>query len=139
MKFQITSNYAIRVVLYLARRHGQVCSSREMAEQLCMTYSYMIKVTAKLREAGFIESVQGPFGGYRLAMRPSEITLYDIITAIEGKIQVNRCLEGDQNCSWLNVDEQVHGTVSQTFESLQNLVVNFLKSQRISKLSKMEL
>lgn len=139
MKFQITSNYAIRVVLYLARHHGQVCSSREMAERLCMTYSYMIKVTAKLKETGFIESVQGPFGGYRLAMSPSEITLYDIITAIEGKIQVNRCLEDNHNCSWLNVDEQVHCTVSQAFESLQNLMVNFLKSQVISKLSKMEI
>ncbi|RFZ79607.1 Rrf2 family transcriptional regulator [Lacrimispora amygdalina] len=138
MKFQITTDYAIRVVLYLAQHPGQVCGSREMAEKLCMTYSYMIKVTAKLKAAGFIESVQGPFGGYRLAISPFDITLYDIILAIEGKIQINRCLEDDHYCSRYNIDEQNHCPVHQSFQTLQNQMIEFLKSQRISKLSGMD-
>lgn len=138
MKFQITSDYAIRVVIYLAQHTGRVCGSREMGEKLYISYSYMIKVTAKLKAAGFIESVQGPFGGYRLAISPLDINLYDIIEAIEGKIQINRCLEDDPYCSRFNIDEQSHCPVHQSFQTLQNQIIGFLKSQRISKLSGME-
>lgn len=138
MKFQVTTDYAIRIVLYLYKHHERVCGSKEMAEQLRLTYSYIIKVTAKLRAVGFIESIQGPFGGYRLAMSHSDITLYDIITAIEGEIRINCCLEDDCHCSRFTIDEQSQCPVHQVFETLQNQMIDFLKSQRISMLVGME-
>lgn len=69
------------------------------AKELGITYSYFNKVAHKIRTVGFLESVQGPGGGYRIAKDAADITLYDIVKVMEGDIRINRCLEEDCFCS----------------------------------------
>ena len=131
MRFQITTDYAIRIILYMAQRDMQVTTAKEAAMQLGMTYNYFNKVAAKIRVEGFIESVQGPKGGYRLAKDAADITLYDIVEAMEGSICINRCLEEDEFCS-RNCFQVclVHGI----FESIQTKIIKTLSGTRICDL-----
>ncbi|QHQ63366.1 Rrf2 family transcriptional regulator [Anaerocolumna sedimenticola] len=130
MQLQITTDYAIRIVCYLAKHQNQLLTAREMSDQLGITYAYFIKVVSRIRQAGFIKSVQGSAGGYFLAKDAADITLYDIIEAMEGQIHINRCLENGRCCSRFAADKQVC-QVHNFLESLQDNLITALKSKNI--------
>ncbi len=129
MKLQITTDYAIRLIVYLAQNDMQVLTAKELAKQLGITYNYFLKVVARIKQAGIIESIQGPAGGYRLARSAEDITLYDIIQIMEGDIRINRCLEEDKFCSRYAAP---FCPVHKILESVQNDLIASLKSKRIS-------
>lgn len=133
MKFQLTTDYAIRMIIYLAQHRNQAVPAKEMAEQLGITIGYINKVAGKIRRAGYIEAIYGPFGGYRLAKSASDITLYDMIEIMEGKICINRCLEENGFCSRPSSDSQVCPVHTILF-AIQNEVISVLRSQRIDKI-----
>lgn len=130
MKLQITTDYAIRIIIYMAQQGNQVSTARETAKQLGITYNYFNKVATKIRKAGFLGSVQGPEGGYCLSKDAADITLYDIVEAMEGGICINRCLEDGDFCSRYGLNHQVC-QVHKIFESLQNQMIDTLKSVKI--------
>ena len=131
MRLQITTDYAIRVMLFMAQHNGEVSAGEAAAKELGMTYSYFNKVARKIRMAGFLESVKGPGGGYRIAKNPANITLYDIVTVMEGNISINRCLDEDGFCS-RNATQTC--PVHKTLEVLQYQIIDTLRSTRISDL-----
>ncbi len=131
MRLQITTDYAIRVMLFMAQQDGEVSTAEAAAKELGITYSYFNKVAWKIRMAGFLESVQGPGGGYRIAKNPADITLYDIVTAMEGDISINRCLDEDGFCSR---NATLICPVHKIFEGIQNQIIDTLKSIKISDL-----
>ena len=131
MRLQNTTDYAIRVMLFMAQQDGEVSTAEAAAREMGITYSYFNKVAWKIRMAGLIESVQGPGGGYRIAKNPADITLYDIVTVMEGDICINRCLDEDGFCS-RNAAQTC--SVHKTLEALQNQMIDTLRSVRISDL-----
>lgn len=131
MRLQITTDYAIRIILYMAQREGQVLAAEAVARELGITYSYFNKVAHKIRSAGLLKSVQGPGGGYCIGKNAADIALYDIVTVMEGKICINRCLEEDGFCS--RSATQIC-PVHKTFEALQNQIIDTLSNVRISDL-----
>lgn len=131
MRLQNTTDYAIRVMLFMAQQDGEVSTAEAAAREMGITYSYFNKVAWKIRMAGLIESVQGPGGGYRIAKNPADITLYDIVTVMEGDICINRCLDEDGFCS-RNAAQTC--PVHKTLEALQNQMIDTLRSVRISDL-----
>lgn len=131
MKIQVTTDYAIRMVIYMAQRGSQLSAAKEASVQLGITYGYFNKIAAKLRRAGLIDSVQGPRGGYILLKPAEDITLYDVIEIMEGSIRLNNCLEDDGFCSRNAVQAcQVHKILG----SLQNEIIEKLKGVRICDL-----
>lgn len=131
VRFQITTDYAIRIVLHMAQRGNEILGAAEAAEELGITYGYFNKVAGKIKRAGFLESIQGPGGGYRLAKKAADITLYDIVALMEGEISINRCLEKDGFCS--------RGAapicpVHSVFESIQGQMIDTLRRTRVSDL-----
>ncbi len=133
MRFQITTDYAIRIIIYLAQHHNQVVTAKEMAEQLGITNGYVNKLVRKIKQSGYIDSIQGPVGGYRLAKRASDITLNDIVEAMEGKICINRCLEEDGFCSRHSGHSQIC-PVNAILAELQSDMIATLKSKRIDEI-----
>lgn len=125
MRFQITTDYAIRMVVYMAQKGTQISTAKEASTQLGITYGYFIKIAAKIRAAGFIESVQGSKGGYRLLKPAKDITLYDIIEIMEGSICLTHCLGEDGFCNQNATQScQVHSF----FKSLQDKAIETLRS-----------
>lgn len=132
MKFQITTDYAIRTILFMASKGThEISTAKEAAAQLGMTYSYFNKVVSKIKQAGFIQSVQGSCGGYRLAKDASEISLYEIVVAMEGDICINRCLQPDGFCSQ-NVTPAC--SIRKVLGTLQDQIIDTLKGITITDL-----
>ena len=80
MQLKITTDYAIRIVYYLACR-SEVITASELAYELKIPESYIPKITKKLKEANIITACEGIKGGYSLAKKTEDISLFDITFA----------------------------------------------------------
>lgn len=99
MQLNTTSDYAIRTVMHLAMHPDRCCSAVEIEQQMGVPAQYLHKVTAKLKKAGLIQTVQGNGGGYRLCTDANIISLYDILSLTEQTLEVNGCLVDEDFCS----------------------------------------
>ena len=97
MQLTMTTDYALRCLLYLAGKEG-VSSSPEIGKAVGINNIFVQKVLRVLRDAGFVSSLKGGTGGYWLAKKPEEIVLLDIILLFEKTMKINRCLEPDGLC-----------------------------------------
>ena len=88
MMFSSKSEYGVRVMVELARRtsNGAVISLAEIAERNEMPLAYLEHLVARLRKAGLVDSRRGARGGYLLARPAGQITMAEIIEALEGSI-----------------------------------------------------
>ena len=75
MQLKITTDYAIRIVYYLACR-GEVITASELAYELKIPESYIPKITKKLKEANIITACEGIKGGYSLVKKTEDISLF---------------------------------------------------------------
>lgn len=98
MQIKITTDYAIRSILYLATHKG-VVNAQEIGENMGIPGGYITKVLRSLRVAGIVSSMKGGDGGYMLMRTPEQITMQDIVAAMEKTVRINRCLEDDGFCS----------------------------------------
>lgn len=100
MQINQATDYSFRVVLYLSTQpRGAVVDANTIAQTQCIPMRYLFKIMPTLTRAGIITSQRGVGGGYILAKDPAEISLLDVIEAIEGPIRLNRCLIDEQFCS----------------------------------------
>ena len=124
MQLKITTDYAIRIVYYLACR-SEVITASELA--------YELKIPKKLKEANIITACEGIKGGYSLAKKTEDISLFDIISATEITMRLNRCLEEDGFCS-RNATE--HCKVHKILLDVQQTYDNLLKGIKVSEIIK---
>ncbi|HWP96842.1 MAG TPA: Rrf2 family transcriptional regulator [Syntrophomonadaceae bacterium] len=98
---QITrqSEYAIRTVLELAKAPvGELLSARFISEQQEIPEDFLKKTIKLLVLADLVATQRGTNGGVRLIKSPREITLLDVVTAIEGPLALNVCLAPGYGC-----------------------------------------
>ena len=82
MQLNQSTDYAIRLILYLAKAAHTVPSSK-LSKAIGVSSRYLLQIGARLRDAGFITVSHGPKGGYTLSKGPEEITLLEIINLME--------------------------------------------------------
>lgn len=101
---QITreTDYAIRCVLYLSYLPDNVTMLDEIAKERKIPKSFLAKILQKLARAKIVKSFRGIKGGFRLAKKPREITLLDVIEVIEGPVAMNKCAINKKICSLSN-------------------------------------
>lgn len=88
MHLNTSTDYAIRMILYLAKAK-RIVSSAKLAEALNLSPRYLLQIGARLRNAGLVETTYGSVGGFMLVKIPSEINLYDIVASMEKTINSN--------------------------------------------------
>jgi len=96
------TDYGLRMMVNLAKHsyNGELMSARQLASDGNLSYQLGCKVLQRLHKAELVKSVMGPKGGFKLGRKPSEITLMDVINVLQGGVQMNRCLIGDQGCEF---------------------------------------
>jgi Rrf2 family protein len=100
MKLTRGGEYGIRGVLYLAGQNdGKVSMLSAIAEAQDVPPRFLAKIFQALAKAGIVKSHRGAKGGFSLARSASEITIKDVIEAIEGPIHLNVCLVGQGECN----------------------------------------
>src|SRR5262249_49193770 len=93
------ADYALIAMKHLTLRGEQASSSaREIAEQYDIPIELMAKVLQRLVQRGLLASHQGTRGGYQLARLPRQITVADVIQAIDGPVTVTACSSDDGQC-----------------------------------------
>lgn len=97
MQLLTTTDYAVRIVYYVAEQRRMV-NSTEIAQAMNVPLTVMGRIGRKLIAAGILTSQRGNTGGLALARKPRDITMADIIYAVED-VCINRCLEPDGYCS----------------------------------------
>lgn len=98
MKLSTKGRYATRILLCVARLEGdQPVPKKRISEQEGISTDYIEQIIVPLKNAGLVNSVRGLRGGFRLAKKPSDITVYDILSASEGDINLVGCLA--EGCS----------------------------------------
>ncbi len=94
------TDYAILVLGALARRHGETLASGHLARVTKLAQPTVAKVLKMLLAAELVETQRGVRGGYRIKKILADISLVDIVEAMEGPIAVTDCIEGArQPCS----------------------------------------
>lgn len=98
MQLKISTDYAIRIVLYLATTQT-AATSAEISAQMGIPQTVIATLARPLQEAGILTTQRGTGGGFTLSRRPEDISLHEIINIAEGTTRINRCLEEDGFCS----------------------------------------
>ena len=130
MQLKITTDYAIRIVYYLACR-SEVITASELAYELKIPESYIPKITKKLKAAEIVQACEGIKGGYALMKKPEMISLFDIVSSMEVTMKINRCLEPDGFCSRNATD---YCNVHKALLNVQKTYEDALKSVTIADL-----
>jgi Rrf2 family protein len=98
---QITrqANYATRAILHLARagKHDRVATSAVAREQQ-IPAAFLIKIISQLTNVGILQTARGRRGGVSLAREPRDITLLQVVEAIDGPIRLNECVTANGTC-----------------------------------------
>jgi Rrf2 family protein len=131
MQINVTTDYAIRTVLYLALRGGEVVTSAEISQTMKIPQEYIITLTKRLRDNGILRTERGTKGGYALNKEPWNITLWEIVNVMEGTTRINRCLEGDHYCSRHAIETC---PVRKNYEKLQQIFDDTLSGITIESL-----
>jgi Rrf2 family protein len=93
------TDYAIRAVLHLARRHDAFVASRTIATSEDIPLQFLRRILRALTEVGLVESKEGVTGGARLKADPGKIKIADLIRLFQGDIQLAECMFRKQLCS----------------------------------------
>ena len=99
MKLNITSQYAIRILTHIALHPSQkLFNAKEISSVLEIPYKYLTSIMTQLVNANIILSIRGRDGGYKLAKKPNDIKLVDILEAVKECINAENCVLGIGKC-----------------------------------------
>jgi Rrf2 family transcriptional regulator, iron-sulfur cluster assembly transcription factor len=115
MKLTRGGEYGILGVLYLAQQeYGKISVLSEIARAQEVPPLFLAKVFQALAKAGVVKSRRGVKGGFLLARAAAEITMREVIEAIEGPIDLNRDKISPMHAIWAKAQEKMAGVLSQT-------------------------
>lgn len=129
MRITIECDYALRIVLYLARIGiDSKADASTIAETQKIPQRFSAKILRKLTMANIIKSFKGVKGGYTLVKPPKEITMLDIVEIIDGSIEVNRCVNSSYDCARTHSEKcPIHNKLAIINQSIKDSLagVNF--------------
>jgi len=129
MKISTRGRYGLRALVELATCENGACLPlRTVAERHGMSEHYLEQLFAPLKKAGFIKSVRGAQGGYKLSRPAKEISAGDIIRVLEGTLSPVDCLDDEtyecpaascENCNTRSVWEKLYAGVSEVLDTIR--------------------
>ena len=118
MRLTTKGRYAVTAMLDLAINYSEgPITLSDISKRQGISLSYLEQLFSKLRKRGLVDSARGPGGGYRLSRDAGEISVAEVISAVDESIDVTRCAgkgncQGDGNCLthelWCDLSGQIH-------------------------------
>lgn len=143
MKISAKCDYACRAVLELTLAYpsGELLRISDIAASQTIPKKYLVQILIQLKRTGIVSSVRGKSGGYRLAKRPDQITVGDVVRTIDGAPKLSGCIEpgAEKSCSqfencafrivWKNLEENITDLLdSVTLEDISNKLKDSLEA-----------
>ncbi|HLB42277.1 MAG TPA: SUF system Fe-S cluster assembly regulator [Gammaproteobacteria bacterium] len=117
------ADYAMLIMGQMAKQQDVILSASLLAEVLHLTVPTVSKVLKMLSDANLVTSVRGAEGGYHLARPAHQVTVADVVVAIEGKLSMTECCQMEGLCNieslcamrenWLKINKMIHSMLSQ--------------------------
>lgn len=92
------AQYGMRALIEVALGGDRPTSLKVVAERQLLSHLYLEQIFAVLRRAGYVNSVRGAYGGYRVARPLDEITALEIVELLEGTVAPVMCIENPDDC-----------------------------------------
>ena len=125
MKISTRGRYAVRLMLDLAQHSDQFVTIKSISERQEISAKYLEQIIAVLSRAGYVKSVRGAQGGYKLARPAEEYTVGMILRLIEGNLVPVSCLDDEPNqcprhekCATLDVWKQIEAAVNSVVDNI---------------------
>ncbi|WP_415408088.1 RrF2 family transcriptional regulator [Sulfurovum sp. CS9] len=99
MQLSNTSQYAIRILAYMADKKDSQLNATELAEILYIPYKFLTKIMTDLVKVDLVESIRGREGGYKLKKKSSDIMVGDILDVFNDSIKDEQCVLGIGFCN----------------------------------------
>ena len=132
MELTRKGEYAIRGIIHLARLpHGNVALLSEIAVEADVPRTFLAKIFQNFAKLGFVNSYRGTGGGFSLARPAADITLREVVEAVEGSIAPNRCVTEEAEC-----ERSTTCTVHTVWRRVQEQVVEILDGVTIEDLAR---
>lgn len=129
MNFSTTTEYALRIMSFMSLDEKRLYKATDIIEELNIPQRYLRKLMTKLSKSDIIISVQGKYGGFKIARNLQDISLLDIVEASGEKIIKTECFFGLKNCTfsvkckmheeWADINQRIYDILSKT--TLKNL------------------
>ncbi len=129
MQFQLSTEYAIRIVSYLGKNEDELLTAEKLADTLGITYLYLMKLIRQLKKVGLVDSVQGCRGGYKITRDLEKITVYDVVYGIEGELCICPCLKQDYEMTAKSAEPY---SGAGFFKDIQKQITEILKQTYLS-------
>lgn len=132
MKVTQESDYALRILLFLSKLgKGVKVDAKTISETEGVTLRFTLKILRKLTMAKLVVSFRGVNGGYALNHNPAEISMKDVIEAIEGEIYLNKCLYDENLC---NLSRSSTCKLHKAFEDIQKVVIKEFENKNLAQI-----
>lgn len=95
MRLTQYTDFGLRTLMRLAAEPGRVFTTETVADELRLSRNHLTKVVRGLRTAGFVETLRGAGGGFRLAMSPDEIRIGAVARKLEARAALVECFRAD--------------------------------------------
>ena len=124
LRFTKRADYGLMAIHYIAVHDAfGAVNAKRIAEEFAIPPELMAKILQRLAKQRLIVSTNGPKGGYALARRPSEITVGQVIRALEGPINIVSCLEDDacpqmERCNLRRPVHKIQAAISQVLDTM---------------------
>lgn len=93
MRMTQHTDYALRMLIYLAGRPGRICTVSEVADAYRLSRNHLLKVALRLRRMGLVDTTRGRAGGIRLARNPADINLGALVRGAEDDFSLVECMQ----------------------------------------------
>jgi len=134
MYLTMEQDYAIRIVYQLYKSNEKV-DVKKLSEKTGVTPSFTQKIMRKLNIAGLVTSTKGIYGGYTVSKSAENISIFDVIIAIENNTAINSCLNGKYVCNNPNtIDNNGVCCIQCEIEKINKQVDDSLKALTYDKI-----
>jgi Rrf2 family protein len=131
LKLSKKADYALIAVKHLATQQEQrACSAHEIAQEYSISSTLMAKVLQTLARHGLVSARHGAAGGYQLAKSPEQLSALEVISAIEGPVQITSCVSSHGPC-----DAMDRCSVREPLRRVNDGILQLLSALKISQLS----
>ena len=130
MKITRACDYAMRALIYMADKPaGTVFMRSDLSRLSDVPDSFLGKIMQGLVKANILISERGKKGGFRLEKKPENISMYDVITAVEGDLQITECLSKTDFCK-----QTTNCNLHRTWHAIQDSLSTQLKQTTLKSL-----
>jgi Rrf2 family iron-sulfur cluster assembly transcriptional regulator len=132
MIYSRSAEYAIRAFVEMAElSDGDFALVKQIAADADIPAHFLAKILQDLARHGFLKSSKGPGGGFRLARAAAEVSMMQIVEAVDGAGRYDRCLNGSAECN-----DRVACGFHDSWMTLRSRIIDYLEGTSVADLSK---